>query len=171
MKKVIITFSILFAIFMFALLVSSCSAPKPKPLNQLPPPSQNVSPHGGQLTTPTAVGTPTVVPKGKKPEDHVRRYYEAYKAKRWKEAFELLPAISKAREKSPEAFGQSRSKMPIDSYSISLAVETKEGTKNIVKIPVKVKSSGMDFQTTWIFEKRPDGSYIVRETRTTLGGQ
>lgn len=172
MKKFLLTLLSLMVIFTFVLVISSCSTPEPQPLSQLPPPGQTtLSPHGGELTTPAAVGTPTVVPKGTKPEDHVKNYYEAYKAGRWEEAFDLLPAVSKAREKSPEAFGQSRSQMPIESYSISTAIETAEGTRTVVKIPVKLKSSGMEFQTTWVFEKNPDGTHIVKETQTALGGQ
>lgn len=170
MKKtlfiVILSVVLIGSVFIF----SSCTAPRPKPVSQLPPPQQQQSPHGMQSEVdPSKIGTPTVVPKGETPDRHIKKYYDAYKAKKWEEAYELLPAVSKAKE-TVDQFKQSRSQMMITDYSIGLPVETQEGGVDLVKIPVDIKSSGMEFTTTWIFEKQKDGSLIVKQTQTSMGG-
>lgn len=153
-----------------AFALASCTS-SPQPSAQLPaPPATTLPAHGSAVTTPTEVGTPTVVAKGVKPEDHIKKYYDAYIAGKWEEAYELLPAISKAKEPL-ESYRQSRASMPITSYSIGVPVESKEGTRSVVRYPVDVNSSGMQFQTTWTFIKQSDGSYIVDSMQTAIGGQ
>jgi len=157
-------------VVMAGLVLSSCSS-TPQPSSQLPPPpTTTLAPHGSVATTPTEVGTPTVVPKGTRPEDHIKKYYDAYMAGKWEVAYELLPAISKAKEPF-ESYKQSRGSMPITQYSIGTPVESKEGTKTVVKYPVDITSSGMQFQTVWTFIKNDDGSYIVDSMQTAIGGQ
>lgn len=148
-------------------LLASCSKSQPQPINQLPP-TEQTNPHFSQQDAdPSQVGTPTVVPADTSLEDYVKEYYEAYMNGDFDSAYELLPAVNKARETS-EAFAQSRAQMPITSYNIGLPVETQEGTATVIRIPVEIDSSGMKFETTWVFEKQEDGSYILRETVTAL---
>lgn len=164
MRKYLIIFLLaVLAVF----ILSSCSRSKPQPINQLPP-AEQTNPHFSQQDIdPSKVGTPTVVPADTSLEDYIKEYYEAYMAGDFARAYELLPAVNKARETS-EAFAQSRSQMPITSYDIGLPVESQEGTVTVVRVPVNVDSAGMKFETTWVFEKQSDGSYILRETVTAL---
>lgn len=163
MKKYFLIFLAVLTIF----ILTSCAKSQPQPINQLPPVQQN-NPHFSQQDVdPSQVGTPTVVPANTSLEDYIKEYYEAYMAGDFAKTYELLPAINKARETS-EAFAQSRSQMPINSYDIGLPVEAQEGTATVVRIPVTIDSSGMKFETTWVFEKQEDGSYILRETVTAL---
>lgn len=155
-------------IVFIALTLTSCTKKEPQPVQNLP--QMPVNPHMTTTATPEKVGPPTVLPKDKSPEEWVKEYYEAYKKGDFEEAYQYLPAINKARE-TTENFKASRSTMPITSFEIGKPVETKEGTATLVKIPVKIDSSGMAFETTWIFEKRPDGTFIAKETRTAIGSQ
>jgi hypothetical protein len=148
--------------------LSSCTKREPQPVQNMP--QMPVNPHATTTATPEKVGPPTVLPKDKTPEEWVKEYYEAYKKGDFEKAYSYLPAVSKARE-TTENFKASRSTMPITSFEIGNPVETKEGTATLVKIPVRLDSSGMEFETTWIFEKRPDGTFIARETRTAIGSQ
>jgi|GEM_PF-5908712 len=163
LKLLYFIFVLLLTAFMFA----SCTKQEPKPLTNQPGTMTN--PHMFQTTvTPEKVGPPTVLPKGKKPEEWVKEYYEAYQKGDFEKAYSYLPAINKARE-TTENFKASRTQMPITSFKIGTPVETKEGTATLIKVSVDIESSGMNFQTTWVFEKRPDGSLVARETQTALG--
>jgi hypothetical protein len=156
-----------FSIFYAVIFVTGCTKQEPQPaFNQQ---GGVANPHMFQTTvTPEKVGPPTVLPQGKKPEEWVKEYYEAYKKGDFEKAYSYLPAVNKARE-TTENFKSSRSQMPITSFNIGTPVETKEGTATLIKIPVDIQSAGMNFQTTWVFEKRPDGTLIVKETQTSLG--
>lgn len=157
---------------LFLLLVSTlsgCTKPEPQPISS---PGQGMTnPHTFQTTVPPEkVGPPTVLPKDVRPEDWVRSYYEAYKKGDFEKAYTYLPALNKARE-TTEAFKSSRQQMPITSFRIEPAEETREGTATVVRVPVTIESSGMNFKTTWIFEKQPDGTFIVKATQTAIGNQ
>lgn len=166
MKKTAAVFFI-FTLFYTAFILTGCTKQEPKPITNQPGTMTN--PHMFQTTvTPENVGPPTELPEGVKPEEWVKEYYEAYLKGDFEKAYSYLPAINKARE-TTENFKASRTQMPITSYKIGTPIETKEGTATLIKVPVDIESSGMKFQTTWIFEKRSDGSLIVRETQTALG--
>lgn len=158
---------LLILIGVLSLLFSGCTKSEPQPITKNQ--NQNVqNPHMFQTTvTPEKIGPPTVLPKDKKPEQWVKEYYELYSKGDFEKAYSYLPAISKARE-TTESFKNSRKQMPISSFEIGTPTETTEGTVTIVKVPVNLNSGGMSFQTTWIFEKRPDGTYIAKETKTAL---
>lgn len=169
MKKAL---TILSAVLISALLVfvlASCTKQEPQPVQNLPQMSQN-NPHFSTTATPEKVGPPTVVPKDKTPEQWVKEYYEAYKKGDFEKAYSYLPAISKARE-TTENFKSSRAQMPITSFEVGTPVETKEGTATLVKVPVKLDSAGMQFETTWVFEKQADGTFIAKETQTAIRSQ
>lgn len=150
-------------------LLAGCTKSEPQPVQNLP--QNQANPHMFQTTvTPEKVGPPTVLPKGKSPEEWVKEYYDAYAKGDFKKAYAYLPAINKARE-TTENFEASRKQMPITSYRIGTPEEVKEGTATLVNVPVTLESSGMSFQTIWVFEKRADGTFVAKETRTALGNQ
>lgn len=166
LKRIVLVFALL---FLFASILSGCTKPEPQPISN---PGQNaMNPHMFQTTIPPEkLGPPTVLPKDVKPEDWVKDYYEAYKNGDFEKAYRYLPALNKARE-TTEAFKSSRQQMQITSYKIERVEETTEGTATIVRVPVTLESNGMTFKTTWIFEKQPDGSFIVKATQTAIGNQ
>lgn len=163
-------FTVIAVLVLSIFIITSCSSKKPEAVNQVPEGQQSPHTSMSQEVSPSEIGTPTVIPAGTDLKDYVKNYYQAYLAGEWEEAYQLLPAISKARE-TTQQFQESRSQMPIESYSIGSPVETQKDTTTVVSVPVEVKSSGMQFQTSWVFEKRKDGSYILKETVTALGGQ
>ncbi len=75
-----------------------------------------------QATSNQKVGPPTYVKKGKKPRDHVVSYFEAYKNKQYDKAYELQPAVNKAKQ-TKEQFTNLRKSFPISSYKIGEIVQ------------------------------------------------
>ncbi|MCX7832367.1 MAG: hypothetical protein N2440_05670 [Actinobacteria bacterium] len=157
----------LLLIGVLSIVLAGCTKSEPQPISGTQ--NQNAqNPHMFQTTvTPEKVGPPTVLPKDKKPEQWVKEYYELYAKGDFEKAYSYLPAINKARE-TTESFKSSRKQMPISSFEIGTPTETKEGTATLIKVPVNLSSGGMAFQTTWVFEKRQDGSFIAKETQTAI---
>lgn len=102
---------------------------------------------------PKKVGPPTVVPKDQTPEQYVTEYYEAYKAKNWDKAYEMLPAVNKAKE-DKNGFASVRETMPINDFDVS----TKSTTKDAAVVEAKYSLQGQGSWTVvWQFKKADQG--------------
>lgn len=130
---------------------------------------QQLSPHASssQQETPKDVGPPTYVAKGMTPTQHVEKYYQAYKDQKWEEAYNLQPAVSKARE-DLEAYIESHKEMPLTTFSVSAP---KEDTKDTASVEAVLglggSGGGMQWMTVWSFKK--DGArWIAEQTQSGI---
>ena len=111
-------------------------------------------------------GADTVVPKDVTLDVFVQKYYQAYKDKRWEEAYQMQGASRKAQE-SLEAFISARSGMPLDGFEVeppSIAGNTAE-----VKAELQLggMSGGQPWITTWMFGKKGD-DWVVEGTKSAV---
>lgn len=148
----------IFIIIVLAVTMSGCGkqeAPPPdQQQGQTPPP---------QTEPPKNVGPPTVVEKDKTPEEHVREYFDAYKAQRYDEAYDLQPAINKAKQ-TKEEFSQLRSGFPISDYKV-LPVR-QQGDQEIIDVEYDLGQNGV-WITSWLFKKE-DSKWIAQEYQVQM---
>lgn len=96
------------------------------------------------------VGKPTVVTKGKTPVEHVQEYFTAYQEKNWDKAYELQPAVNKAKQ-SKEQFIQLRQSFPISEFKV-LPVRD-QGDVQLIDVEYKLDKFGT-WVSSWKFQKK-----------------
>ena len=130
-----------------AVTITGCGkAETPPPTNQqgqTPPPAEQ----------PKDLGPPLVREEGVSPEEHVRKYFDAYVAKDYNAAYEVQPAFNKAKQTLDE-FSTQRGGFPITAYEI-LPV-TEQDDKQVVSVQYDLGEQYGVWVSTWTFTK--DGS-------------
>lgn len=126
-------------------------------------PQQPQQPQQQQIP-PEKIGPPTYVPKGTTVEKYVVKYYDAYKNKKWAEAYKMLPAINKAKE-NEKGFAQLRESMPIKEYVVSEV--TKKGDISSIGISYSLGNQG-NWTTVWTFRKKGD-KLIAESSKAQMG--
>lgn len=149
-----IQFSLILALIGVVLLIPACKKDS-APTIQTPPPNQ---------AQPEKVGSPTVIPKDKTPEQYVTEYYEAYKAKKFDKCYEMLPAVSKAKE-NKENFISVRESMPINSYDVK-TVQTSSDT-SAVEASYELAGQGK-WVVVWQFKNSKEG-WIAEGYQARMG--
>ncbi len=114
---------------------------------------------------PADVGPPTVLEDGTTPEEHVSEYFDAYKAQKLEEAFDMQPAETKAKQ-SKEEFLSLRKGMPIDDYKILPTEE--QGNQKTIAVEYAIGQYGT-WISTWLFEKEDGKWTAVRYTASPKG--
>lgn len=128
-------------LLLFGLIaVAGCQQKQVPPPTQQPPTQQK----------PLKVGEPTVVAKGKTPEDHVREYFDAYKAKNFDAAYDLQPALNKAKQ-TKEEFSSLRSGFPISDYKVMPVRQ--QGSDQIIDVEYNLGQNGV-WVSSWLFKKK-----------------
>ncbi|HEB12619.1 MAG TPA: hypothetical protein ENI11_02970 [Actinobacteria bacterium] len=150
MKKILVISIVILA----ALTFVGCKKSADDGANQQPPAQgQNDQ---APAPAPQNVGPPTVVEDGKKPVDHVTKYFDAYKDGRLEDAFKLQPAETKAKQPEKD-FIALRKGMPIDDYKILPTQKT--GNTEIIPVEYDIGQYGT-WISTWTFEKK-DGKWTA----------
>jgi len=133
------------------------------------PPPVKWQPHVQTQTGPGVAakkGPDTVVPTGVALDAYVQKYYQAYKEKRWKEAYEMQSASAKARE-TLEQYSTSREGMPLADFKVEPPVI--QGSTGTVTAELTLGGGGAaSWRTTWSFTKKGD-KWIVEGTRSSMG--
>lgn len=138
--------------------LSSVACKKDEEVSQQPQQPQQ------QQIPPEKVGPPTYVPKGTTVEEYVVKYYDAYKKKKWAEAYKMLPALNKAKE-NEKGFAQIRATMPINEYVVSEVA--KKGDLSSVNVSYSLGNQG-NWTTVWTFRKKGD-KLIAESSKAQMG--
>jgi hypothetical protein len=125
---------------------SSTTAPPQDIASQMPAPAQPV-----EFDEKTA----TKLPAGMTPEKALKTYMENVMAKKWKEAYELLPLAQKNSYGSAEAYGQQVATYNIKGYEIGKPQSV--GTDVTI---VSQQNAQMNVSYTWTYTKVKDTWYV-----------
>lgn len=119
-----------------------------------------------QTTQTAQTGPDTVVPDGTSLEEYLQKYYQAYKEKRWKDSYPMLPASRKSTE-SYDQYVATLSGMPIDNYTVKPAKI--DGTTAVVAVEVSIgeAAGGQLLQINWSFTKK-NGKWVAESTKTLM---
>ncbi|RJQ32390.1 MAG: hypothetical protein C4562_03295 [Actinobacteria bacterium] len=102
-------------------------------------------------------GPQTFVPANTTPEKYLEKYYTFYQQKKWKEAYKLLPAESKAKRTEKE-FEQRNESMPLKSFKVIKKEQQKTSMAVTVRMVLEGQPAGFDkWDTQWIFIKHSKG--------------
>lgn len=112
-------------------------------------------------------GPDTIVPANMALKAYVEKYYQDYQEKRWKEAYELLPAAAKAKE-NLDQFIKMRSDLPLEKYVIKPTVT--QGSTATVEVELALTGAPPDskWSTVWTFSKKGD-KWIAESTKSLIG--
>lgn len=112
-------------------------------------------------------GPDTIVPANMAIEVYVEKYYQAYQEKRWKEAYDLLPAAAKAKE-NLDQFTKMRSNLPLEKYVIKPTAT--QGSTATVTVELALAGAPQDskWSTLWTFSKKGD-KWIAESTKSIIG--
>lgn len=125
-------------------------------------------PHVQSETTPKQLkkGPDTEVSEGMSLDAYVTKYYQAYKDKRWEEAYQMQSAGRKAQE-NLQAFIQARSGMPLESFKVAPPTMTENSAEVKVELQLSGMSGGQPWITTWMFTKK-GGKWVVEGTKSAM---
>ena len=138
---------IILAMIVVAVVLTGCGK------NETPPPTQQQGQTPPTSEQPKDVGPPLVLEKGVSPEEHVRKYFDAYVEKDFDAAYDLQPAVNKAKQTKDE-FTTQRGGFPISEYSV-LPVSEQDGQQT-VDVEYDLGDQYGIWVSSWIFKK--DGS-------------
>lgn len=99
--------------------------------------------------------TATKLPKGMTPEQAINAYRDNVMAKKWKEAYELLPLAQKNSYGSAEAYGQQVAAYGITGFTIGKP----QSSGADVTIVTQQNTKQMNIPYTWTFTKSGDSWY------------
>jgi hypothetical protein len=119
-----------------------------------------------QTTQTAQAGPDTVVPAGMSLEEYLEKYYQAYKEKRWKDAYPMLPASRKANE-SYDQYVTTLSGMPIDNYTVKPAEIDGSAAVVAVEVAIGEAAGGQLLQINWSFTKK-NGKWVAEATKTLM---
>ncbi len=142
---------IIVAMIVVAVALTGCGktdAPPPTQQGQTPPSSEQ----------PKDAGPPLVLEEGVSPEEHVRKYFDAYVAKDFEAAYNLQPAVNKAKQTKDE-FTTQRGGFPISDYNV-LPVSEQDG-QQVVDVEYDLGEQYGIWVSSWMFTK--DGSNWVAD--------
>ena len=105
----------------------------------------------------------TYVPKGTSVEDYLKKYYDLYTKKKFKESYKMTPS-SKRDSQSQKEYEQNNSGFDVESYELGKKQE--KGNNIVIEAKLKLKQFG-DWTTTWTFVKNKKG--IVVEDYSASG--
>lgn len=157
MKRLVLA-SLVFVLAMGATLAGGCRRSKP----------EVTIPHVQQESAPKKLkkGPDTVVPADLSLEQYVEKYYQAYKEKRWEEAYNMQSAGRKAQE-TLEGYISSHSSMPLTDFKVLPASEIDNTAQVSAELNLSGMSGGRPWVTTWSFTKK-DGKWIVEGTKSGM---
>ncbi|MBI4744032.1 MAG: hypothetical protein HY776_04350 [Actinobacteria bacterium] len=155
MRKFVIR---LFSGLMILVILFALAGCKKKTTKTAPAPTSQ-QPSSTQPTTPTT-GPKVYVSAGKALNDYVSDYYKLYQEKKWKEAYEMLPASYKARD-SLESYTSSHEIMPISDYKVAVPQESGNAATVTAEFTISVSGQSSVWTTTWSFEKEGDKWAVV----------
>lgn len=138
-------------IFVLTAFISLSAIACKKEQNTAPPANTNM-PTPKQVD-PEKVGPATIVPKGVTADKYVNEYYTAYKAKKWAEAYKMLPAVNKAKE-DEKSFTSVRETMPITEFTVTPVKE--QGDTQTVEASYNLGAQGK-WTVIWTFKNTKDG--------------
>ncbi|MHB0975765.1 MAG: hypothetical protein ACYC1U_01060 [Candidatus Aquicultorales bacterium] len=106
---------------------------------------------------PAVTGPDTVVPEGTALGAYVQKYYDAIIAKDYKTAYEMQPAVDKAKYDAA-TFAQNQQGYGITQAKVGAVEES--GDTAVVKATTRLTAFEGDWVKAWTFKKK-DGKWIV----------
>lgn len=143
---------IIVAMIVVAVALSGCGK------TEAPPPTQQQGQTPPSTEQPKDVGPPLVLKEGVSPEEHVRKYFDAYVDKDFETAFNLQPAVKKANQPKDE-FTTQRGGFPISDYNV-LPVSEQDG-QQVVDVEYDLGEQYGVWVSSWSFKK--DGSKWIAD--------
>lgn len=160
MRKLILIPVLLLALAIVLVAGGCRKEPEAKPQLKIPQVESESAPEQAEK------GPDTVVPEDTTLDGFVRKYYQAYKDKRWEEAYQMQAAGRKAQE-SLEAFVSARSGMPLDGFEVDPPAIAGNTAEVKAELQLAGMSGGQPWITTWMFSKKGD-DWVVEGTKSAV---